>query len=134
MRCDAKIMSSQQKSDGSPADARGKQAARRRLLGRLLGLGLRYRTACLWMVVLQTLLVGMSLAGLGLTGLGIDFIRSRVDPTSAPPAWPFGWTPPAGWSALEVVALVAAAVLCVALLNAALRYGAAIATADITQR
>ncbi len=127
-------MSAQLKSDGSPADARGKAASRRRLLGRLLGLGLRYRRACLWMVLLQTLLVGMSLAGLGLTGLGIDFVRSQVDPTSAPPAWPFGWSPPASWSALQVVALVAGAVLCVALCNAALRFGAAIATADITQR
>ncbi|MFO1095543.1 MAG: hypothetical protein U0992_19910 [Planctomycetaceae bacterium] len=48
-----------------PASAR---TSRRRLLRRLMGLGIRYRGACVAMVALQVLLVVLALAGFGLTG------------------------------------------------------------------
>jgi len=99
-----------------------------------MGLGIRYRADCVAMVALQVLLVAMALAGLGLTGQGIDFIRSQVDPGTPPPAWPFGWSPPADWSPIRTVCAIAGAVFIVALLNALLRYAAAIATAQITQK
>jgi ATP-binding cassette subfamily B protein len=86
------------------------------------------------MVLLQTLLVAMNLAGLGLTGLGIDYIRSEVDPESPAPQWPLGLVPPSDWTPMQVVFAVAAAVLAMALLNAGLKFGAALATADVTQR
>ena len=86
------------------------------------------------MVLLQTLLVTMNLAGLGLTGQGIDYIRSQVDPATPPPEWPLGLTPPADWPPMQVVVAIAAAVLAVALLNASFKFGAALATAEVTQR
>lgn len=110
------------------------RASRTYLLRRLIGLGLRYRRACAAMVSLQALLVAMTLAGLGLTGQGIDFVRSRLDPSTPSPVWPLGIAPPSTWSPLTTIVAIAAAVLLVALLNASLRYAAAIATASLTQR
>lgn len=127
-------MSARAESDGPSRQPASARTSRRQLLRRLMGLGFRYRTACAVMVALQVLLVAMTLAGLGLTGQGIDFIRSQVDPATPPPDWPFGWSPPGDWSPLQTVAVIAGAVLVVALLNAALRYAAAIATAELTQR
>lgn len=85
-------------------------------------------------IALQVLLVGLSLGGLGLTGVGIDFIRHEVDRSSAPPAWPFGLAPPAQWGPFAVVAAIALTILGLALLNAFLRYRAAVAAARLTQR
>ena len=127
-------MSVRAESDGASRQPASARTSRRRLLRRLVELGIRYRSTCAAMVALQVTLVGLALAGLGLTGQGIDFIRSQVDPDTRAPQWPFGWSPPADWSPLKTVAVIAGAVLVVALLNAAVRYSAAIATAELTQR
>ena len=127
-------MAARAESDSTSRQPASAKTTRGQLFRRLLGLGVRYRFAAAVMVALQALVVAMTLAGLGLTGQGIDFIRSQVDPTTPPPDWPFGWSPPGGWSPLKTVAVVAGTVLTVALLNATVRFAAAYATAGLTQR
>ncbi|MGE0759303.1 MAG: ABC transporter ATP-binding protein [Pirellulaceae bacterium] len=104
------------------------------LLRRLLGLGFRYRWGCVGVVALQLVLVVLNVGGLGLTGLGIDFLRHEVDTASPVPQWPAGWSPPSAWSPLTTVVVIAAAVFGIAVLNAILRYLAALASADLSQR
>jgi ATP-binding cassette subfamily B protein len=104
------------------------------LLRRMFRLGFEYRGACVRVIVLQLTLVGLSLSGLGLTGLGIDYLRSQVDPTGGPPVWPFGWSPPESWTPKTVIAVIAVAVFVFAAVNALVRFGAALAAADLSQR
>ena len=86
------------------------------------------------MLLLNFLLVAMSLGSLGLTGLGIDFVRRQVDPSSPPPKFPFGWTPPAATRPFAVVCGIAAAIFGLALVGAGLRYFAAVASARLSER
>ncbi|HTQ38641.1 MAG TPA: ABC transporter ATP-binding protein [Pirellulales bacterium] len=105
------------------------------LIRRLLGLGWRHRAGCLVVLAQQVLLVVLSLSQLGLTGLGIDFIRSRVDPSAAvTPRWPLGLQPPQTWPPLAVVGAIAAAIAVLALVHAALRYCSAVTLSNLVQR
>ncbi len=105
-----------------------------KLLRRLLSLGFQYRRECVTVVSLQLLIVGLSLSGLGLTGLGIDYLRTTVDPASPAPRWPLGLAPPESWSPRQVIWLIAGIVLASALLNAVVRWAAAMAAASLSQR
>ena len=78
------------------------------------------------MLAEQAAIVLLGLMQLGLAGLGIDVIRDRVAPGGTPPHWPLGWTPPAHWSALAQVGLIAGTILALALIHALLRYRAAV--------
>lgn len=100
----------------------------------MLALSWRYRRLCLAVLTVQVLLLILSLSGLGLTGLAIDFLRHQLVPTSAPPRWPLGFTPPGHWSAFGSIGLIAGAIVVLALLNASLRYLSALAVAELTQR
>lgn len=82
----------------------------------------------------QMVLVALALAQLGLAGLGIDFIRSRVDPSSGPAHFPFGWSPPADWHPLAMIAFVSGGILLLAMVHAAMRYRAAISNSNLVQR
>lgn len=104
------------------------------LVRRLLRLGFEYRGPCLRVVSLQLCLVALGLSGLGLTGLGIDFLRHTVDPQSPPTHWPLGLAPPAEWSDRTVIAAIAGLVLVLAGINAIVRFAAAFAAADLSQR
>lgn len=104
------------------------------LLRRLMAIGFEYRRGCVEMIAMHLGLVALTLSGLGLTGLGIDYIRSVIEPGSALPDWPLGIIPPTHWTPKQVVLVIAAAVLGVALVTALLRYFAAIAAAKLTQR
>jgi ATP-binding cassette subfamily B protein len=110
------------------------RATSRALLRRLLVLGFQYRRECLAVVTLQLLIVGLSLAGLGLTGLGIDYLRTTVDPSSPAPRWPLGIAPPAEWSPQRVIWVIAGIVLASAMLNAVIRWAAAISAANLSQK
>jgi ATP-binding cassette subfamily B protein len=121
-------------SGPAPAANSPGSGSNRALLRRLLALGFEYRAACLRVIVLQLALVALGLSGLGLTGLGIDYLRHQVDPESPPPHWPFEWMPPANWSPRAVIAGIALSVLLFAAINALIRYAAAIAAADLSQR
>ena len=92
------------------------------LIRRLLGVAWTYRRGCVKVLLLQLLLLSSNVGGLGLTGIGIDFIANRVDASRPAPRWPFGLTPPAAWSPMTVVAILAGGVLAVALLRAVLDF------------
>lgn len=103
------------------------------LIRRLLGLGWRYRAGCIKVLLQQLTLVSVGLGILGLTGLGIDVIRDHVDPSAAPPRWPFGVVPPTTWSALTVVGAITTTIVCLALLNTILRYWATVSASRLAQ-
>ncbi len=104
------------------------------LLKRLISLGLEYRGLCAAMLAFDLSLVALSLGSLGMIGVGIDFIRHQGDPTSPPPRFPWGWTPPEWASPFAVVCMIAGTVLALALMAAILRYCSAFVSAALSQR
>lgn len=105
-----------------------------RLLKRLIAISMEYRWPCAAMVLLNFALVALALGGLGMTGVGIDYVRHQVDPSSAPPHWPFGYEPHSDAAPFHVVCGIAGAILALALISAGLRYAAALASAALSQR
>jgi ATP-binding cassette subfamily B protein len=103
------------------------------LVRRLVGLAWRFRADCLQCVAQSLMLLLLGLAGLQLLGLVIDVIRHALDPTQRAPVYPFGWTPPAGWSPLQIVTVMAVAIVVQAMLRAALTYHYNMTTARLTQ-
>lgn len=104
------------------------------LIRRLLALAWRHRLGCIRVLVEQALLVALALAQLGLTGLGIDFIRSQVDRSSGPAHWPFSLAPPGNWTSMATIGLIAGVVLVAAVVQALLRYRAAITMSNLVLR
>ena len=83
--------------------------------------------------MLSLLLLLLGIAGLKWLGLAIDVIRFALDPKLPPPAYPFGWHPPAGWSALQIVTALALAIVGLAILRALLTYFYNMITARLSQ-
>jgi len=75
----------------------------------------------------------LGIAGLKWLGLAIDVIRFALDPKLPPPAYPFGWHPPTGWSALQIVTALALAIVGLAILRALLTYFYNMITARLSQ-
>ncbi|HVM48148.1 MAG TPA: ABC transporter ATP-binding protein [Candidatus Acidoferrum sp.] len=115
----------------------GRTAERRydtgELVRRLLALAWQFRRDCVWCVAQSLMLLLLGLAGLQLLGLVIDVIRHALDPTQRAPVYPFGWQPPAGWSPLRLVVVMAGAIVVQAMLRAALTYHYNMTTARLTQ-
>ena len=103
------------------------------LVRRLTALAWRFRKDCLWSLLLSVLLLLLGIAGLKLLGVVIDVIRYALDPSLPAPVYPFGWHPPAGWSALRIVTALALAIVAQAVLRAALTYSYNVITARLTQ-
>lgn len=82
---------------------------------------------------MQTTLVVLGLSTLGITGLGIDYLSAQVLRNSAPPQWPLGLHPPGSWTPLQVITALSGLILGVAILTAALKYLAAIASSALSQ-
>ena len=121
-------------SQGSQSSPKARRKlSSRKLLRRLLRLALEYRGPCTAVVFMQITLVVLSLSTLGITGLGIDYLSSQVLKDSAPPQWPLGLHPPAAWSPLQVITALSGLILVVAMLTAALKYLAAIASSALSQ-
>lgn len=112
----------------------GKEIANWGLIRRLLALSWRYRIGCVKVLGLQVVMLTIGLGGLGLSGLGIDFIRSQVDPGAGVLRWPFGLHPPADWHAINVLFLIAALILLLALLRSGLSYLYTVALARLVQQ
>ncbi|MGO9588091.1 MAG: ABC transporter ATP-binding protein [Limisphaerales bacterium] len=93
----------------------------------------RFRADCLWSLGLSVVLLLLGIAGLKLLGVVIDVIRYTLDPSLPAPVYPFGWNPPADWSALQVVTALALAIVAQAVLRAALTYAYNMITARLTQ-
>jgi ABC-type multidrug transport system fused ATPase/permease subunit len=103
------------------------------LIRRLLALAWQFRADCVWSVVLSLVLLLLGIMGLKLLGLVIDVIRRALDSSLPPPLYPFGWQPPAKWSALQTVAAIAGTIMVLALLRAVLTYIYNMITARLTQ-
>jgi ABC-type multidrug transport system fused ATPase/permease subunit len=103
------------------------------VIRRLLALGWAYRRDCLAVLGYQVLLLALGLLGLSLTGLAIDIIRRQLQPHAALPHWPFGWSPPPGWSPLALLAAVGGVVLLMAAVRAALNYLYSVAVGHLVQ-
>ncbi len=89
---------------------------------RLLALSLEYRRECLEVFALQVVLLALGVFGLGLSGVAIDVIRGAVEAGAPPPRWPLGLAPHGHWQAPELLGLIGAAVLLMAILRALLSY------------
>jgi ATP-binding cassette subfamily B protein len=113
--------------------ATGERYPASELVRRLLALAWRFRADCVWSVVLSLILLLLGIMGLKLLGLVIDVIRQALNPLLPPPAYPFGWNPPAGWSALQIVTAIAVTIMVLALLRAVLTYIYNMITARLTQ-
>lgn len=103
------------------------------LVRRLVLLAWQYRTDFLLSLILSVVLLLLGVAGLQFLGVVIDVIRHALDPHQRAPHYPFGWTPPGGWSALQIVVALSSAIVVQALLRAVLTYYYNVATARLTQ-
>jgi ATP-binding cassette subfamily B protein len=103
------------------------------LVRRLLGLAWQFRADCLQSLVLSVMLLLLGLAGLQLLGVVIDVIRHALDPAQRAPVYPFGWRPPAGWTPVHTVTVMALAIVAQAVLRAVLTYQYNMTTARLTQ-
>lgn len=96
------------------------------LIRRLWNLAWRYRARCLQVLSLQLVLLTLGLSGLSLTGLGIDYIghvlaQQRGEATPFPGA-KLGLELPRDWPPLQVILLIAGAILAMAVVRAYLNY------------
>jgi len=101
----------------TPNGAAPPQASTASLIVRLIKLTWGYKGQVLRIVVLQMMLLALALSGLGLIGLGLDVIGQDIGESGKTPRWPFGFEPPADWSAMTQVLVIAAAVFAVASLR-----------------
>lgn len=104
------------------------------LIRRLLGLAWRYRMTCIWVILIQLVLLTMGILGLSFTGVGIDYIRHVVTPPNAdgsvavpPPHFKFGFELPLQWEPMQVLGLLAGMILGLAICRAILNYAYAVA-------
>lgn len=115
------------------AKSAGERYSTSELVRRLLALAWRFRADCLGSLILSVVLLLLGIVGLKLLGVVIDVIRHALDPAVPPPAYPFGWQPPAGWSPLQIVTALALALVAQAVARAALTYAYNMVTARLTQ-
>jgi ATP-binding cassette subfamily B protein len=120
-------------SDSPPNKHYERRYATGELVRRLLGLAWQFRGDCLRSLVLSVMLLLLGLLGLQLLGVVIDVIRHALDPTQRAPVYPFGWGPPAGWTPLTIVTVMALAIVAQAVLRAFLTYHYNMTTALLTQ-
>jgi len=102
------------------------------LLRRLLALSWRYWRKCLAVFGYQVVLLALGVLGLALSGLAIDIIRHALEPGTAAPRWPLGFTPPA-WTTPGLLCLLGGLVLAAAAARALLNYAYSVAAGDLLQ-
>ncbi|MFZ9681705.1 MAG: ABC transporter ATP-binding protein [Cephaloticoccus sp.] len=104
------------------------------LIRRLLGLAWRYRLQCIWVILIQLVLLTMGILGLSFTGVGIDYIRHVITPANADgtvavpaPHLKLGLELPLHWEPMQVLGLLAGLILGLAVCRAILNYTYAVA-------
>jgi ATP-binding cassette subfamily B protein len=120
-------------SGTSKIDTADQRYSTARLVRRLIALAWRFRGDCLWSAALSLALLLLGIIGLKLLGVAIDVIRGALDPSLPPPAYPFGWQPPAAWSPLRIVTALSLAIVFQAILRAVLTYSYNMVTARLAQ-
>ncbi len=103
------------------------------IIRRLFAFAWRYRWGCFKVLVFQALVLAFGLAGVALTGLGIDELRHALQPGAAGPVWRFGLHPPAGWSPMALIALLAGCVVAAAILRAGCEFAYRISVDRLVQ-
>lgn len=103
------------------------------LIKRMLGLAWIYRWGCIKVLLLQVVVLSFGLMGLGLFGLGVDIIQFHLNPKAKVPAYPLGLQPSPEMPVMNIVFLIAAAMLLLALLRAGLTYLYALASSHLVQ-
>jgi len=103
------------------------------LIGWMTRLAVRQRGRFVLLLVLQFVLLGLALGGLSFTGLAIDVLRHAGNPSAPVPRWPLHFKPPAAWSALHCIVVIAAAIVGMALFRAALRIAIALTQGLLVQ-
>ncbi|MBM3861000.1 MAG: ABC transporter ATP-binding protein [Verrucomicrobia bacterium] len=104
------------------------------LMRRLMAFGWQYRARCVQVFLCQIVLLALGMAALGLTGLGIDYIRHEIQPDAPPPHWPFGIAPPAAWTPMTVVVVIAVVLLALAGLRALFNFAYSLGAAALIER
>ncbi len=117
----------------NPKVADDERYSQGKLVRRLLALAWQFRADCLWSLALNLLLVLLGIAGLQWLGLVIDVIRGALDPSLPAPLYPLGWHPPAAWTPLHRVAVLACAIVVLALVRALVTYAFTMITVRLTQ-
>jgi len=100
----------------------------------LLQLCWQHRNGSVQVLLCQVALLGLGLLGLGSAGIGIDYVRTRVQPTAPAVRWPFGLSPPATWSSMTVLAAIAALIVLSAVLRGALTWLSGVLLARLVHR
>ncbi len=99
----------------------------------LFGLAWRYRLRCIWVLLLQLVLLILGLFGLRFTGLGIDYLRHKLQGTAFDPG-PL----PANWvehgAITDVLVLLGGLILVLAIARAILNYVHAVAVNLLVQQ
>jgi ATP-binding cassette subfamily B protein len=103
------------------------------LVRRMLALAWAYRWGCIKVLLMQVGVLSLGLIGLGLFGLGVDVIQYHLNPRAKAPGYPLGLQPAAGISTLQVVAIIATAMLVLAMLRAWLTFIYTIAINHLVQ-
>jgi len=103
------------------------------LIRRLLGLGWRFRGRCATVVGLHSALIVSNLGLLAAAGAGIDVLRYAVDPSVGSPGLWHRMLGLEAWRPYPQIAAIALAVLCLAAINAVLKFGSAVATTQLAQ-
>ncbi|XAM01047.1 ABC transporter ATP-binding protein [Phycisphaeraceae bacterium D3-23] len=96
------------------------QASTAALILRLVRLSWVYKRGVLTIILLQMGLLALALSGLGLIGLGLDVMGEAIGMGSKTPRWPLGFEPPASWSPMQRVLIIALAVFVIASVRFAL--------------
>ena len=100
----------------------------------MVALAWRYRWRCVFVLILQFSLLLMQLCGLGLVGTGIDFLRHQFNSKWPQPRWWFGFEPPASWSPMLLVVLIAGGIILLAATRSLINYLVVVGTSDLIQR
>jgi len=103
-------------------------------VARLFGLAWHYRLGCVAVLMWQIAVVVLELVVLALTGLGIDALRHSLDPMGQSPRWPFGIAPPADWSIMTTIAVIAVVILGSGLLLLGAKFVSAVTAARLVQQ
>ncbi len=108
-------------------------AANGALIRRLLAFSWQHRRGCVKVLTLQATILALTMLAMALAGLGIDEMRHAADASAKPPRWPLHFQPPASWTPMHQLTLIALLVLGAAILRAAFDYSYRVALNQLVQ-